>query len=697
MAKNDLNDINEGLRRLQEYEATLKRIEALAKSIAATLNSAGGDRSGLMGSLQQLQAMRIDAQTGAITGGSSGSGLIGGGSSGGGGAGGGEGAVSPGLLDALERSRRGGLAGYAGMYALHQAPAFMDANAQAIISGRRDPMQDARNTGSLIGGLIGGGLGFVFGGGPIGAGIGAGIGSSLLGSAFNWAFAPEAARQNASLAMSPFLGAYGGRGGGGWRDYYLNPGPQPWYMIPGMPASVDQTRIAGLTNFINRQGLPNELQMSMGDVGATFGSVASGLFAGGLNPMQVVGNFRGVTRPYAGYASRFQGGNGGLIDTLINVGGTALSNMPRVYSSPNETLAEQYTRRLGTLFGNAAPDVAKQLNPLFGTLPETGGNIADILTRFGPEATSTYLRIQSDSLTSSVDPMRLSRSSAGFRSGQRRAALGALSARGAASAALEGVGDELDALGSLPGGTGSLAYAQARAQARSLGRAAFDTEQITEFDIPHTRLMGEMTRAELMPFGSSNRLGLQFRNIGMMRQRIGALEGFMSRRRATGNLSEAEELDLTSQIEGARNSIAGSIAVLGQGRENILPALTAGATRFSGRFTSASMAALALWRMGSPIRSYGAVHGGHLSEQDAAWADMGGAGFERPHSRTAALNNGRDSKEIVAAIKEQTEVLKQLLGIRSSGGSVRPGEAAGRAQGSLSRQNLNTGDLYSVN
>lgn len=691
MAKLDLNDINEGLRRLQDYEQTLKRIEQLAKSIAANLNSAGGDKAGLIGSLQQLQSLRIDAQTGAIVGGNSGS-VAGGGAVSAGGGGG----VSSGIMDSLERSRLRSAASYAGVFALHQAPAFMDANAQAIISGRRDPMRDASNMGNLIGGLIGGAIGLA--GGPFGAAAGAGIGSSIGGAAMGWWAAPEAARQQAAIGMAPFLGAFGGvaPGGGNWRDYYTGTGPLPYGVSAGSPRAADQSRIMRRMNLINgdpeKGGLPNELRLSAGDVGSMFGTIASGLFAGGQNPLGMAGGYSAAYQPYF---NRFRpSGRGGLLDTLIDTAGELGRRKPELYQT-NETLAEKYTRRLGQLFGNAAPDVAKQIAPIFGSMPETGGNLADILTRFGPENTSTYLRIQNDSFTPSVDPMALSRSSAAYRAGQRRASIGSLQARGAASAALEGVGDELDALASVPGGKRSLAYAEATARARGLGRAAFDTEQITDFDIPYAQLRGRMDRANLMPFGSGNLLSLQFENIGMLRGRINSLQGFMNRRRATGNLSEAEELDITQQIEAAKTGIAGSIHNLGEGREYILPALTAGATRYSGRFTSTSLAAMAGYRAGSPIRGYGAVNGAHLAQQDALWAAMGGSGLEMPQSRWGGLGSGRDSKEIVQAIDRLTQTMERLLTGRG-GGSVRPGEAAAQSQGALSRRDLGSGPLYDM-
>jgi len=49
--------------------------------------------------------------------------------------------------------------------------------------------------------------------------------------------------------------------------------------------------------------------------------------------------------------------------------------------------------------------VPKRRSGIFSTMPETGGNTLDVLLKYGPEDTTTWLRIQHDDLKTPIDPM----------------------------------------------------------------------------------------------------------------------------------------------------------------------------------------------------------------------------------------------------------------------------------------------------
>lgn len=701
MAKNELNNIEEGLRRLQDYEQTLKRIESLAKSIAATLNGAGGDKAGAIASLQSLQALRIEAQTGAV---------VGGGSAGGqtiGGAGNpleaamGSG-VSVFLLTSLENARqkqqpsnplnpfsgapavgpsssigtpgsqfnawyyqqqqarqtqRQIMIGTAGFVGLHFVNSGLNAYASNMASGDYDPMQGAASWGGLSGSIVGGILGGVGSPGAPGAGAATGAlaGQSLGAAAFQALIAPRVQQRNAQIALQSIAARQGA----------------PLDTLAGHYANGEVKTQWG--RFGPRYWMENEKRVTGG-----LDTMQEEISFGGKTDAQILAIKGGI------YTGRDIISLKQITDVYATLGSALLA------SGEDSSGALTFTRNLASRYFMGSPQMARLAAPVMAARSRFNNNGADLLLNFGPEAYGAY---QDAVGGSDLTPRQLT-AYGNIQRQETRAQIASLQTRGAAAASLAAVSAGMNEIASLPGGKDSLAFAQASAQARNLGFEAFQTDQITRFDLPMTALQGRMTRANLMPYGSGNTLSLQFENIGLQRRRIGDLESFRARRRASGELSEQEELLLSREIESSRNSIAGSIHNLGEGREYILPALTAGATRYSGRFTSTSLAAMAMYRGGSPVRGYGAVNGAHLAQQDALWAAMGGSGMEMPHSRWGGLASGRDSKEIVQAIDRLTATMERLMTGR--GGSVRPGEAAAQSQGALSRRELGSGPLYDM-
>ena len=586
---------------------------------------------------------------------------------------------------------------------------FFRYQAQRTLTGGDDPMAAAGSYGRIGGAILGGLLGIPFG--PAGVATGAAIGSGVVGSMAEWWAAPEAARQKANLGMAPFLGAYGGaRGQSVWSDYYTGNHVPIHTDNPGTLDASRDTTISRFQNMANRLNngytdylgqthspLPSELRIEVPDIGATFGQVAGGMFAGGMDPMGPGASVHDRYRTYDGFGGttwqqdygnantayrggRTPSGGHGLIEGLVNHAIGAIKHDFVTRYDSEETMAETYTRRLGEIFGKTAPDVAKQISPIFGSLPDTGGNMADIVSRFGPENTLNYLRIQNEDHDPGIDPMALSRASAGMRGAGRRSRLGALQTRGSGAAMESAFGDQMGVIASLPGGTDSEAYAEAASHKRDAGRLAYDQGQIGEYDIPMSHIEGERARAAYMPFSPTNSISRELRSIGINRRREGSLRSYMAQRRSSGQLSEREELDLTQQIEGAETEVARGIGSLARGMEDYLPAMSVNRPAGFSRYDSNALAAMHLNLRGSPIRAYGSFNGSHKAMQEN-WQNGFGAGDTIPFARMGNLDNGGgNSGAAMGRLADSLDRLNSTLsqgggGGGRSGSSMRPGEA----------------------
>lgn len=600
---------------------------------------------------------------------------------------------------------------------------YFSLQTSAIMNGRPDPLGNARMGGSLLGGLIGGGLGLLTGN-PYAIGAGISMGSQVGGSAFENLFAPGIKAERRIADVMPLAGlraATGGYGGSNvYIDGYGHVGTTSKARIAfglGPSVELDGVRVprgtagpvSDLLAYANRMsnriidfaGGKTELAPTADEVLKSAGSFSEALIAGGKKPFDMAGNEPGYVAPYMPEAYRilhdtankirainprgmFRGINADLVE------GAALSWLKPVrHRGEAESVLGRYQRRAYERFLKAGSDVLKDIEPIVASEPETGGNYADILGKFGATKTFRYAQLQVEK--NDPDPIsleQLMQVSVAMRSATRAGALGGLQPRGSGAAVATAMHGRAAAIATLPGGKDSLEYAQTMAQWRSADSEAFGQKRITEFGIPRARLQGEIDRLDAMPFSPGNRMGLELTMIGKEKAELKSVVSFRKRRAAMGQLSEAEEYDLVQQEEGLKTDMAARLGRLAFGQENKMAAFSAGRPSFFGRYNSLNMAALAV--KGTPVMDFGAADGKQAHDQEAWFRQMSGGNVSStPFSRTADING--HGAEIAGLLRELVSLARNKGG-GSSG--MRPSEATGHAAANIADKTLNQRKLW---
>jgi hypothetical protein len=594
--------------------------------------------------------------------------------------------------------------------------AYSHYQANRIMYGGSGTMEAAQGYAGLAGTIVGGvAAGLLSGGNPWAIAAGAGIGNRTFSAVAEWWAAPQIQREEAGFALGVFGGSYAGRPG---LQSYINKYTAPSHLttdpralgfggfVPAFGGDIGPSRFDSINDISNQHfdkiGHP-ELKGTVQDVGKTFSEISAGLFAGGADPesrvVDTIASFNPFATQVAGMRKiaseerrdianapdqRFTGMRklvAGATEAVVNYWDKARQD----YSAVG--LAELYTKRISDLVGTKqAPEVGQRMAKIFGTQPETGGNIADILDQYGAEDTSIYLAIHSPDLISSIDPMVLAATSASIRGNRRNQALGSLRARGSGGAAKRALQLQMMDIESLPDGKDSMEYAQARAQFRDAQRTEFDQSNMISFGIPMAHLEGALQRSDYLPFNPTNRFGLEMRSIRYEEEQVGRLKNFMGMRRRAGNLSEREELELTGEIEGLRTQETRSLSTLANGMEDYLPGMNANRPASFARFDSMTLASLRFGRRAPWVRAYGAFNG-IAEQQQTDFANSFGAGSIEPFSRMGALDNAHGSSSAMNraadAMEKAATALQNIAGGRSGSGS-RPGEAAGRLNETLS-------------
>jgi hypothetical protein len=573
----------------------------------------------------------------------------------------------------LQTRQVGGLvaAGATGQY----VSGSLDYATNQILNGGGSLVERGHTTGSAIGALIGGIAGIPFG--APGVATGAGIGSSVFGSAGAFLMAPLQNAAHMWDAQVPLSAASGWLKGSGNGDY------------TGGSFMRRSARFFGMERQINKVWDEPD-QITGPQISDAWANLSEGLVHGGINPFDKAKNgFKyGATVDDIASANALARGPG---NKLINTLNASAQLMAKNFGAGDEAVGEMYTRRLGRLFGGsqegkALANASKDMAQIFASLPETGGNLADNLMKFGPTKTALFERIQTESLRAQVPIQQLWETSAAVRGAGRDASLGSLQARGSGAATEAAYRREMGAYASLPGGDQSLVYAEASARARDAGRAKFAQEDIGLYSIPAAHLAGERERLNVLPFNPGSRFSNDLRSISLANRELKRVGGYMAARKKSGELSEDEELSLTERMEGLETQKAYGIASLSSGFENRLPALSAGRGRTFNQFTSLQGAQLALYKVRSPIRDFGSINGDQKRDQDA-FLDGFQVRQTGPRSRTQGLNNAGSSDRVESLLERIANALER----NRVGGGARSGEIAGGAAGALAQRNPGRG------
>jgi len=546
---------------------------------------------------------------------------------------------------------------------------IFDYQTARLRSGGVDYMAQGQGFGAAFGGIIGGAIGgFATAGNPIGVGLGVAIGSGIGSSAGNFFTAPAQNRADANVTANAFFGARFGPTNIDHLNRFLPADPDRSGIAGSAGTSITPApgRLQRITNAINRvfENAP-EFKTTLPNVAQTFGTVASNLFNYGTDPFGPGAQNEPFTyNPMLNQARRGNQrgfgdlGQGRFRDTMEENIFTEKMRLQQRTGYTNETIAETYTRRLGTLFGKDSADAAKAVAPAFD--PIHGGNIADVLGAVGATNALTYLRIQNADLTTGgIDPNLLSQVAGGSRRNARAQALAGLRPTGSGAASMFAFDNEMANISQLPGGRDSLAYAQAYAGFRSARSQDFQQGTLSGFGLRDLQLQGEQQRQQYMPFAPGNVFATSLGIIANNRGQIGRLNQQLS----LNDLSEQERYGLESQRQGLMTENARNVGMLSEGFENRLPALAAGRPAFAGRYNSAQGAAINLGRIGSPVRAYGAGSGSQAAMQDQFVRGLGGDfhGATSPMSRTMDLNTTND-------------ILQRILqALTKNGGASSPG------------------------
>jgi hypothetical protein len=590
----------------------------------------------------------------------------------------------------------------------------IQAGTEQIVTGRPNIMQQAQTPGMLIGGLGGAAIGSVFGG--FGSIIGAHIGSQLGGLVSQrFAAGDEVKAQTAVAALQMGISAANIYGTPYERSVRTGNMNNPWSNEPYGALGIGtfpggayhalrmENWASGIREAVDRKGVPGmgfgsgigpskdvyqNLLPSQQEIMAGASTVYSGLIQGGIDPEGRSGTYA-TTYPWINQRDRYlQGydkGRPSLLDVVPRGAGYALSSysMDRV----PETNWQMYTRRAEMRWLRSAQDILKTVQPVFGTLPETGGNIADILGRFGATTTARYaeLLVEPNQMPS-VDEKTLLHASAGVRGAERAAAFGSTRARGSAMEQVTAYSTQQTVLGALPGGRESLAYAETHAKLRDSIRAAFDQSNMVSFGVPMAQLDAAQTILSSAPYAPGNQLALSAARMGLDRQQMGRIKSYYNARQRAGDLSEAEQLDLTRQYYGLEADAYTQMAQATEMSVGALPNLSAGRPAGFARLDSHQLAATYYEAAGIPRRGEGARSGRGLRMQNNWLRSAGMSDSDAgPHSRTEGINNQPGSSQTDAIL---LRILAAIEAGSNRGSGMRPGEARGKSAGNL---NANSG------
>ena len=569
--------------------------------------------------------------------------------------------------DRISRYSTGVLKG--GMAAAGQAgAAAVHILGEERLTGRADLPALGALPFQFAGGVLGAGIGSFFGG--FGSIIGAGIGGQIGKAAGDYAMAPFANILGATDAMSVLQQTVGSR--------------QAGYTV-----SQRDTRLTGIVDAVRgpNEGLNRALRaldpfgFQTQQVAEGYTDVTEGMIAGGVNPYgkATSGVYYGpdtaTLRDHRnGVARDGKAIQGGLRYTIDEI--NAQARGPEQYS-------EAVTRRAFGLFRNRAPEVLKEQAALFASTPETGGNTLDMLQEYGALKTERFLKLTHANGAAGFTVSELSDVNAGLRRNERALKLAGLQARGAGQAAETILDASLDTARRLPDGENSLTYAQLGAQRRQARSAKWEESDYLTYGQPMLGLETEQAIHQALPYQPGYDYGQALRRMGLRAGQLATLANrYTEGMKNPADFGVDQQRATYAEYQGLRVQQAQDVAVLAEGGEDRAMLLAAGRGNSRMRYDSEQLAATAVYNIGSPRRSHGAVNGQQLAMQNAFLhkydtPDFDAAGAAMPKDRMT----GMDSTQVVGLLARIAEAVESRG--KGMGSSVNPGEARSMVSGAL--------------
>lgn len=344
----------------------------------------------------------------------------------------------------------------------------------------------------------------------------------------------------------------------------------------------------------------------------------------------------------------------------------------------DRTDISQLTQNLAQKYYGAAPQMAAMAAPVIANQNRLGRNSAQEAITFGAEAYGAFR----DAYGAPDLTARQRQALGTIQLTQYNQQFGPTMVQGGAYYTATQANMEMREIAQLPSGRSSLAYAQAQQQWRESTVAAGEQASITDYQIPMNALQSQRRRLQSLPFSPGSVMGVDLSIVQKNAAQIQMIQGREKALRAQGQLTPEQNMEYETSINNMYEANAIALGELSEGMPNKLPSLSAGAPSFSRRYTSTSLAAMAISIQNSPIRSMGARSGSDLIRQNSFVTQFGvDAALVGPHSQTAGFADSHGDERLASAIDRLISYLSGAAGMNNNG--QRPGDMRGAAAGQI--------------
>jgi hypothetical protein len=569
------------------------------------------------------------------------------------------------FMNAQRMQLMGGAAGYGAIQGF-------GLSADATVSGRVSPTGIGAGIGGTVGMLAGGFAGSIVPG--LGTMVGAAGGAALGGAIGGYLGSPIERAYQISASFTPGVGLTGNAYGQGM----VNLGNWAKDVAEGVSAPY---------------GKALRQNVSAQSVGAGYSTMVAALLGSSIDPgMTIPGTASPGSPGSPGYqtpphirARINRGGAGGAIEAMIDASMRAASpGTPGRPGYSDETLPQAISSRLHTFYPNdeAAQAAIKAVAPIWHSVPFHQSNPADIIARHG---TTAFLQYQQSTPDSMKGPQLTAAAASGFeailQSSQRGIEMAALQTRGSGLASAAAYIERMSAAAGLPGGEGSMAYAQARAGYRSAIITGFEQGQTTRFDIPLVQQSAELARARVMPYRPGEVVGRELTIARSQFAQAGEINNFITRQKAVGMLSEDEELSLRSRSAALSSTAWNAVSRAAEGGVDWVGSISVNRVSGFRRFNQGQMAA----RFGNAYapfrRDFGFSSGGAEQNNNDFWDSFGVP--TGPYSRSAGVNAGAGSDRLASAMERLAAAMEKSLNGGRGGSAIAPDGGRYRMSGDV--------------